>query len=324
MDELSLMRRPVERELAQYRTLFKEALAHENDLLGSALGYVCRREGKMMRPLLVLLSAREYGAVGSDSLHAAVTLELLHTASLVHDDVVDESKQRRAQRSVNAVFDNRVAVLVGDYLLSVALIESARAERIDVVKIVSQLGATLSRGEIDQIQNTQTEVISEENYFKVIRSKTASLFSACSRLGALTAGAPEEDVERAARFGEIVGLCFQIRDDIFDYFPQAEIGKPTYNDMAEGKLTLPAIHAVLTAGDGDIRALAQHVKTGHAGHEEIERLVDFTKRNGGIDYAREVMMRLHDEALGLLASYCNEEVKNALRCYIDYVVGRNI
>lgn len=325
MDKLSILRRPVEAELARYKELFQVALSHEDDYLGQALDYVRRREGKMMRPLLVVLMAREYGEVKEESLLSAVTLELLHTASLVHDDVVDESGQRRGQRSVNAVFDNKVAVLVGDYLLSVSLMQSARTGNIQVVEIISQLGATLSKGEVDQLANIRKEEISETAYFQIIRHKTAALFAACAQLGALSAGASPEAVDRARKFGEIIGLCFQIRDDIFDYYKESAIGKPTFNDMSEGKLTLPAIYAVTHTDREDVKGWARKVKTGTATYEEMEALVNYTKQSGGMEYAEQYMMRLHDEAVELLENHWNNpEVKSALRGYIDFVVDRDL
>lgn len=325
MDKLSILRRPVEAELARYKELFQAALSHDDDYLGQALDYVRRREGKMMRPLLVVLMAREYGEVKEESLLSAVTLELLHTASLVHDDVVDESGQRRGQRSVNAVFDNKVAVLVGDYLLSVSLMQSAHTGNIQVVEIISQLGATLSKGEVDQLANIRKEEISETAYFQIIKHKTAALFAACAQLGALSAGASPEAVERARKFGEIIGLCFQIRDDIFDYYKESAIGKPTFNDMSEGKLTLPAIYAVTHTDREDVKGWARKVKTGTATYEEMEALVNYTKQSGGMEYAEQYMMRLHDEAVKLLENHWhNPEVKTALRGYIDFVVDRDM
>ena len=189
MDKLTVIRRPVEGELAAYKELFNSALAHDDDFLGQALDYVRRRQGKMMRPLLVVLMAKELGEVSINSLRSAVTLELLHTASLVHDDVVDESDKRRGQRSVNAVYDNKVAVLVGDYLLSSSLLQAAKTGNIKVVEIISRLGGTLSEGEVYQLANIRKEKISEEAYFHIIHHKTAALFAACAELGAISAGA---------------------------------------------------------------------------------------------------------------------------------------
>lgn len=325
MDKLSAIRRPVEQELAQYKDLFDNALAHEDDFLGQALAYVRQRKGKMMRPILVLLMAKELGEVQTNSLRSAVTLELLHTASLVHDDVVDESGERRGQRSVNAVYDNKVAVLVGDYLLSTSLLQASQTANIHVVEIISRLGGTLSEGEVAQLANIRREAITEEAYFHIIHNKTAALFAACAELGAISACGDEVYVKNARKFGEIIGLCFQIRDDIFDYYADAAIGKPTGNDMAEGKITLPAIYAITHTDREDVREWARKVKTGEATAEEIAQLVEYTKQSGGIEYAERRMKNLHQEALDLLdANWHNAAIKAALKDYIDYVVERTM
>ena len=324
MDNLSIIRQPVESELARYKDLFDAALAHEDDFLGQALAYVRGRKGKMMRPLLVILIARELGEVGEKTLRSAVTLELLHTASLVHDDVVDESGERRGQRSVNAVYDNKVAVLVGDYLLSTSLLQATLTDNIKVVELISRLGGTLSEGEVYQLATIRREAITEEAYFHIIHHKTAALFAACAELGAISAGADAAYVARAKRFGELVGLCFQIRDDIFDYYEDAKIGKPTGNDMAEGKLTLPAIYAVCQSGDNEVIRLAKLVKTGEATSDDIAKLVKLTKQYGGVEYAEKRMIELHNEAITLLDKWQNNDVKRALKGYIDFVVNRNI
>lgn len=324
MDKLTAIRRPVEQELTAYKELFDAALAHEDDFLGQALDYVRRRQGKMMRPLLVVLMAKELGKVSVNSLRSAVTLELLHTASLVHDDVVDESGERRGQRSVNAVYDNKVAVLVGDYLLSTSLLQAAQTSNIHVVEIISRLGGTLSEGEVYQLANIRKEHISEEAYFHIIYHKTAALFAACAELGAISAGGNADYVARAKLFGELVGLCFQIRDDIFDYYEDSKIGKPTGNDMLEGKLTLPVIYAIQHADNERVTQLAARVKSGEASAAEIAELVDYTKSHGGIEYAERRMRELHNEALQLLDAWQNAEVRESLRGYIDFVVDRDL
>lgn len=324
MDKLTAIRRPVEQELTAYKELFDAALTHEDDFLGQALDYVRRRQGKMMRPLLVVLMAKELGKVSVNSLRSAVTLELLHTASLVHDDVVDESGERRGQRSVNAVYDNKVAVLVGDYLLSTSLLQAAQTSNIHVVEIISRLGGTLSEGEVYQLANIRKEHISEEAYFHIIYHKTAALFAACAELGAISAGGSADYVARAKRFGELVGLCFQIRDDIFDYYEDSKIGKPTGNDMLEGKLTLPVIYAIQHADNERVTQLAARVKSGEASAAEIAELVDYTKSHGGIEYAERRMRELHNEALQLLDAWQNAEVRESLRGYIDFVVDRDL
>ncbi len=324
MDALPAMKKPVLAELERYRRLFDEALTHKDDYMGTVLAYIRQRRGKMMRPLLVLLVAKECGDVSLSALRSAVTLELLHTASLVHDDVVDESAKRRGQSSVNALFDNKVAVLVGDYLLSGALHQSALTGDVRCVDIIARLGGTLAEGEVFQLANIRNSVSTQEAYFDIIRRKTAELFATCAELGALTCGAHSSFIEVARDFGEKVGMCFQIRDDIFDYFPNSQIGKPTGNDMREGKLTLPAIYALEQCSEVHIHEIARKIKTGEAVAADVDLMVDYTKRTGGIDYAGEVMETFRKQALVCLEHFRNAEVKEALSAYLDYVIKRSL
>lgn len=319
---LQEIRRPIEAELAQYSTLFDEVLTHSESFMNQALGYVRGRKGKMMRPILVLLLAKELGEVSEATLRSAVTLELLHTSSLVHDDVVDESNERRGQASVHKIYDNKIAVLLGDYMLAKTLHQAALTGSVAIVEHVSNLGATLSEGEIFQLANVESDFISEKAYYNIIQGKTAALFAACGALSALSMGADEEFYSRAKKYGEIVGICFQIRDDIFDYYDDAQIGKPRGNDMQEGKLTLPAIYAVNSTKNEHARALAMKVKAHEATADEIAELIEFTKANGGIEYAEAQMDKFRAEALELIADFKNAEVKQALTDYIDFVIGR--
>ena len=300
MDYISVIKQPIESELEDFVQLFNESLSHTDGLLQQVLDHIRKRAGKRMRPMLILLMAKNFGRVTDATLHAAVGLELLHTASLVHDDVVDESKQRRGQLSVNAEYDNKVAVLVGDYILSTALLYVSRTHSEIVVRYLSELGRTLSNGEILQLSNIQNEEISEQAYYRVIQQKTAALFEACASIGALSAGASEDDIHQAKVFGSNLGMIFQIRDDIFDYYDNSDIGKPTGNDMTEGKLTLPVIYALNTTRDADMLALARKVKSGDVSREEIERLVEFTKQNGGIEYADKKMWEIHADSVHFL------------------------
>lgn len=321
MDVLTQIRKPIEREMADFESLFGITLQHQNALLTMALQHVLSRKGKLMRPILVLLAAKRYGKVNDAVLHAAVSLEMLHTASLVHDDVVDESGERRGQLSVNALMDNKAAVLVGDYLLSTSLKHAATAGSLEVVDIVARLGQTLSDGELQQLSNVKSDEISEEQYFDVIRSKTASLFASCAEVGALLSGATKAQIVRLRDFGTYVGLCFQIRDDVFDYY-DVEVGKPTGNDMKEGKLTLPVIYAVLQPGAEKWHGIALKVRAGKATEDEIKNLVEFTKQSGGIDYARHKMDEIRNSALELLSDEGNDEVREALQLYLDFVLKR--
>ena len=277
-----------------------------------------------MRPMLILLIAKNYGGISSVTQHSAVGLELLHTASLVHDDVVDESKERRGQASVNAEYNNKVAVLVGDYVLSTALLNVALTNNTHIVQSLAELGRTLSNGEILQLSNIQNSEFSEEVYYEVIKMKTAALFEACCEIGAMSANATEEDLEKAKAFGRNLGIIFQIRDDIFDYYDSKEIGKPTGNDMAEGKLTLPVLYALNSTEDEEMKAIARKVKSRDASQEEISRLVAFTKANGGIEYAEQKMLELRSQCLQFIdAESVTEEIRIALTAYIDYVIQRN-
>lgn len=323
MDYISVIKQPIESELEDFVQLFNESLSHTDGLLQQVLDHIRKRAGKRMRPMLILLMAKNFGRVTDATLHAAVGLELLHTASLVHDDVVDESKQRRGQLSVNAEYDNKVAVLVGDYILSTALLYVSRTHSEIVVRYLSELGRTLSNGEILQLSNIQNEEISEQAYYRVIQQKTAALFEACASIGALSAGASEDDIHQAKVFGSNLGMIFQIRDDIFDYYDNSDIGKPTGNDMTEGKLTLPVIYALNTTRDADMLALARKVKSGDVSREEIERLVEFTKQNGGIEYADRKMWEIHADSVHFLESEVTDpEVRRSLRGYLDYVIER--
>lgn len=324
MDYLSIIKHPIEAELADFVSLFNQSLSHEDGLLGSALEHIRKRAGKRMRPILILLMARNFGQITDVTQNAAVGLELLHTASLVHDDVVDESEERRGQASVNATYDNKVAVLVGDYILSTALLCVARTHSEQIVTYLAELGRTLSDGEILQLSNIGRKDISEDVYYDVIKQKTAALFEACAGIGALSSGASEEDVMAAKQFGQNLGIIFQIRDDIFDYYDSKEIGKPTGNDMAEGKLTLPVIHAVNNGGDEDMKRLAIKVKDHSVTAEEIASLVDYTKRKGGIEYAEKRMWEFHAEAQRFLEERVGQqEIKEALQAYLDFVIKRN-
>ena len=325
MDTLSLIKQPIETELGDFIELFNHALDHEDGLLQTVLNHIKQRAGKRMRPILILLVAKNFGQVSSVTQHAAVGLELLHTASLVHDDVVDEAAERRGQASVNADYDNKVAVLVGDYVLSTALLHVSYTHSEIIVRRLAELGRTLSDGEILQLANIQSKKVTEEVYYKIIERKTAALFEACAAIGAESAGATEEEVEAARLFGKNLGIVFQIRDDIFDYYDsEAEIGKPTGNDLAEGKLTLPIIYALNSTENEEMNALARKVKAHDVTREEIEKLVAFAKGNGGIEYAERRMWDFHAEAQSFIDTYVKDEsVRTSLQTYLDYVIKRN-
>ena len=324
MDSLSLIKRPIELEFSTFVELFTQAMTHEDGLLGNVLAHIRQRGGKRMRPILTLLMAKNFGEVSDVTQNAAIGLELLHTASLVHDDVVDESAERRGQASVNATFNNKVAVLVGDYILSTALFHVSKTGNRRIVENLSQLGRTLAAGEILQLSNVQNPDFSEQVYYDVIHKKTASLFESCAVLGCLSVGAPDAEIERARQFGETLGMMFQIRDDIFDYYDSREIGKPTGNDMAGGKLTLPVLYALKTTPMQSMITLAKKVKAGTINTDEIAVLVDYTKQAGGIEYAEQRMQDFYDQSMVFIdESVKKVEIRDALVTYLDYVMKRH-
>lgn len=323
MNKIELIKQPVEKELEEFRTLFESSLTSTDPLLGEVLSYVKKRSGKMMRPILVMLMAKLFGTLNDSTFHAALSLELLHTASLIHDDVVDESNERRGQSSVNAIYNNKVSVLVGDYMLATSLKHAAHTGKVELVKLVACLGQELSEGEILQLGNTGKEDFAEDTYFDIIRKKTAALFKASAQSGAVSVGASPEEAMKAALFGEMIGIAFQIKDDIFDYFESRELGKPTGNDMMEGKLTLPALYVLNKLHDSSLNELALRIRALNASKEEIAQFVEKVKEEGGIEYAERKMYEFREKALSLLPVSTDEAIRASLTAYIDYVIERN-
>lgn len=321
MDVLDKIKAPVAAELEQFGEAFRRTLYSDNPMLEKAVEQLLMSPGKQLRPLLVLLSAKMVAGVNDKVINVALALEMLHTASLVHDDVVDESDRRRGLPSVNAFLGNQAAVLAGDYILSKALECAALTEDVRVVQYIAQLGQLLADGELRQLENKDSDVLSEAVYFDIISRKTASLFSVCARLGALAAGGADADAERLAQFGKLIGICFQLRDDVFDY-GTAEVGKPLGNDMKEGKLTLPAIYAVKHSDDMSMHALALKVRHREANAEDIRRLIDFSISEGGLDYAAWHMKDMQGMADGLIDDTRDPAVTESLHLLASFVAER--
>ena len=322
MSSLEQIKQPIQAEFEVFKQKFDASLQSSNPLLSEVINFIKQRKGKMMRPMLTLLMAKLCGKIEESTYYAAISLELLHTASLVHDDVVDESDKRRGQASVNALYDNKVSVLVGDFLLATSLTNAALTENISLVKLVSCLGQKLSEGEIIQLSNTNASDFSEDVYFDVIKKKTAALFSTAAEAGVRSVETSDEMAEKAYHFGELLGIAFQIKDDIFDYNPSDSLGKPSGNDMKEGKLTLPALYVLNTLNDESMKELALKIRALEATHDEINLFIDYVKRNGGIEYAIQVMIDYRNKALALLPQTASEDLKEALTSYIDYVIER--
>lgn len=321
MDAIQSILRPIEAELAIFRKMQDDLAVNPNPLLREIILHVNKQRGKQMRPMLVLLFSKMVGEVTDITYSAALALELLHTASLVHDDVVDDSMQRRGQASVNAIYNNKLAVLVGDYLLSTSLVFTGRCGDPRITNIIGALGQTLSDGEIFQMFHSHEKLVSEEVYFEIIRKKTASLFSSCAEIGALSSGASQDTIDRARQIGEYIGICFQIRDDIFDYYSD-NVGKPTGNDMREGKLTLPIIYAIRTHGNDHVRTMIDRLKKGELSDAEVAELIEFAKQHGGIEYAEQTMQRYRQKVLDLLPEGISEEIREAIVAYMDVVINR--
>ena len=322
MERLEQIKSPISAEFEVFKQKFDASLQSSNPLLGEVINFIKQRKGKMMRPILTLLMAKLYGEIEDSTYYAAISLELLHTASLVHDDVVDESDKRRGQSSVNAIYDNKVSVLVGDYLLATSLTNAAMTTDVQLVELVSRLGQALSEGEIIQLSNTNASDFSEDVYFDVIKKKTAALFSTAAEAGARSVKSSDEMAKNAALFGELLGIAFQIKDDIFDYYASDELGKPTGNDMREGKLTLPALYVLNTLKDEAMIALALKIRSLEATSDEIAQFIQYVKYFGGIEYATQVMKNYRNKALSILPETTSQELKDALTAYIDYVIER--
>ena len=322
MNSLEALQKPIADVLEQYKQQFEETLQSDNPLLQQAIDHLLQKKGKLVRPTLVFLSAKLSGTVNQRVYDVALALELLHTASLVHDDVVDESDRRRGQASVNALMTNQIAVLVGDFLLSRALHHAALTGDTKVVDVIANLGQTLADGELLQLANLDEEKLDEASYYMVVRKKTSSLFAVAAQLGVLASGGSEEEAERMRRFGHLVGTCFQLRDDIFDYDTQTDVGKPAGNDMKEGKLTLPVIHVINKTKDEEMLSKALKVRRGEATQEEIDDLVAFTIDNEGIEYAYWAMNEFRMMADGLIDESRDPAIVESLHSLVSFMAER--
>ena len=322
MNSLEALQKPIADVLEQYKQQFEETLQSDNPLLQQAIDHLLQKKGKLVRPTLVFLSAKLSGTVNQRVYDVALALELLHTASLVHDDVVDESDRRRGQASVNALMTNQIAVLVGDFLLGRALHHAALTGDTKVVDVIANLGQTLADGELLQLANLDEEKLDEASYYMVVRKKTSSLFAVAAQLGVLASGGSEEEAERMRRFGHLVGTCFQLRDDIFDYDTKTDVGKPAGNDMKEGKLTSPVIHVINKTKDEEMLSKALKVRRGEATQEEIDDLVAFTIDNEGIEYAYWAMNEFRMMADGLIDESRDPAIVESLHSLVSFMAER--
>ncbi len=310
-------------ELDEMNALIRTSLSTSDPLMGRVVDQYLRTKGKQIRPILVLLSARLFGDINASTLHAAASLEMLHNATLIHDDVVDNADYRRRTPTLNKDFDNRIAVLVGDFFVSTALQEAIQTKDMKAVVSVAELGKELSLGEIDQISNARDRSIDESRYFDVISKKTASLFMKCVKMGAETTDATKEQINTLVEYARLLGLCFQIKDDIFDYYEDKEVGKPTGNDLRENKVSLPLIYAVNSTAGEESDAMRKLLVRGDLTDDEIGVLIDFAKCHGGIDYAYGVMDDMREKGEKLLDTLPNNEWRDAFDELFEFTIRRH-
>ena len=321
MTTFSEIKESISQELSDLNRTILEALSSNCSLLNTVVDTYLETKGKQIRPIITILSAKFFFGVNEAVIYGAAAVELLHNASLIHDDVIDESKTRRGKATVNSIWDNHVAVLAGDFFVSKALKCAIKTGDFRVISSIGTLGETLSTGELDQIDIAKHHTINEENYYSIISRKTASLFRSCVEVGGYAAKASDSDIENLGRYAEMLGLCFQIRDDIFDYFDSKEVGKPTGNDLREGKATLPLVYA-LSKDTPQSKEMRKIYEKESLSEEEIATLIEFAKSSGGIDYAYSEMERIGSEAAQILAQYPDSEAKTAFLSLFQFITKR--
>jgi octaprenyl-diphosphate synthase len=322
MSALTGIKKPVANEMTEFEVYFGRTMRSEIPLLNIILNYILRRKGKQMRPLLVFLTAKLNGEIVESTYIAATCIELLHTASLVHDDVVDDAHERRGSLSINALWNSKIAVLLGDYLLSTGMHICVEKSRYDMLEIISEAVKSMAEGELLQLQKARKLNIKEEDYYKIIISKTAALLSACTATGARSVTEDPETIQLMKDFGENIGIAFQIRDDILDYEGTGLTGKTVGNDIKEKKITLPLIHALEQSANSKKRHILNIVRSRKKTRSEIGEVISFVMDYGGIEYAELKMNQYRDKALAILDSYPDSEVKESLREFVQYTTSR--
>lgn len=321
LSQIDNIKRPIAQELDLFEVKFKEAMKSNVPLLDTIMTYIVKRKGKQVRPMFVFLSAKLFSGINDSTYRAASLVELLHTATLVHDDVVDDSDERRGFFSVNALWKNKIAVLVGDYLLSKGLLLSVKNKDYHLLEIVSESVEAMSEGELLQIEKTRNLNLSEEVYYDIIRKKTASLIASCCAIGAASAGANAEQIEQMRLFGEKIGIAFQMKDDLLDY-GDSDIGKPTGIDLKEKKLTLPIIYTINNADSSTRNFIINTIKNHNNNKKKVAEVIKYVNEHDGINYTRIAMERYKNEALTLLANVSDSPYKENLKELVGYVIDR--
>ncbi len=323
MSQIQSIQKIIKLELNRFNQAFTESLQTDNPILQSVFEYIFKQKGKQLRPMLVLLTAKMLKDVNNATIQGATAMELLHTASLIHDDVIDDTYERRGNPSIKAKWNNKVAVLSGDYILSIALSQISETQNFQMIKTLSSVGAQLSGGELLQLKNSNTGLISEEEYYQIIKKKTALLFSACTKIGALSVNTDKKSIQSLIKYGEYLGYCFQIKDDIFDYIPDADIGKPTQNDLKDGKITLPLIHAIKKASTEESEHIIQMIESNNLSEEDINYIYHFAVKKGGLEFAQQQMDTYKKKAIETLSDFPDNTYKRALIECVEYAVNRD-
>jgi octaprenyl-diphosphate synthase len=323
MSVLAEIRKPVEKEMHDFESYFNRTMKSNIPLLNIILNYILRRKGKQMRPLLVFLTAGLNGTISESTYVAATLIELLHTASLVHDDIVDDAHERRGAISINALWNSKIAVLVGDYMLSKGLLISVEKSRYDMLEIVSEAVKSMAEGELLQLQKARKLNIKEEDYYKIIISKTAALIAACTATGARSVTGDQDTIQLMKDFGENIGIAFQIRDDLLDYEANGLTGKTVGNDIKERKITLPLIQALELASPHQKREIMSIVKSRKKTKAEIDKVILFVTASGGLEYAELKMNQYRDKALAILDSYPDSDYKDSLKKFVHFTTSRS-
>ncbi|MDD2559223.1 MAG: polyprenyl synthetase family protein [Bacteroidales bacterium] len=325
---IDLIRRPIEKEFLLYQETYRKALEPDNPILSQVVQYLNGSLGKEIRPTILLLSSALFGPVGQTSIKIAASLQILHTASLLHDDVVDETYQRRSKNSINAIWKNKVAILSGDYYLSKVIEIAALSGRLDIITEIGKLGANLADGELAQLHVSQQQNPTEASYFNIINKKTAQLFAFCAKAGAMASSAKAEDIRKLALFGEYLGIIFQLKDDSFDYILPDQSGerpgKPIANDLREGKVTLPLIYALENSDEKKARPYREILAKRHFTKYNIRRMYRFAIDNGGLNYMSEKMEEYKIKAQKILDEFPTSEAKDSLTLCLEYVANRRI
>jgi octaprenyl-diphosphate synthase len=322
MSQLDIIKKPVAHEMQTFEKKFRQSMSSRVALLDRITHYIVKRKGKQMRPMFVFLTAKMLGEINESTHRAAGLIELLHTATLVHDDVVDDANIRRGFFSLNALWKNKIAVLVGDYLLSRGLLLALNNDEFKILKIVSNAVREMSEGELLQIEKARRLDIVEDIYFDIIRQKTATLIASCCSAGATSVTKDEKQIERLREFGEAVGIAFQIKDDLFDYETTSITGKPVGIDIKEQKMTLPVIYAVNNADRANKRMIINTIKNHHNNPRKVADLIDYIKGSGGLEYAKSKMEEYRDRALSILDEFPSNEGSDSLRSLVNFVIER--